>query len=62
MSDNSRQVEQAIYAALQRALLQLKQITEAKMGVLLGDELELKRQLGEIDHMEEFLKVYLGVA
>jgi hypothetical protein len=38
-----------------RASAELKKIIKKKMNILLGDEIELKRQLGEMNRLEDFL-------
>ncbi|KAI9341381.1 hypothetical protein BDR26DRAFT_860336 [Obelidium mucronatum] len=52
----SEQIETQIEETYKRAMAELHAITREKMTVLQGDEFELKRQLGEIDHLEEYLK------
>ncbi|KAJ3008755.1 UNVERIFIED_CONTAM: hypothetical protein HDU68_002967 [Siphonaria sp. JEL0065] len=52
----SEQIETQIEETYKRAMAELHGIIREKMTVLQGDELELKRQLGEIDHLEEYLK------
>jgi hypothetical protein len=34
----------------------LQAITDKKLNILMGDELELKRQLGEMTRLQDFLK------
>ncbi|KAI9139074.1 hypothetical protein BKA69DRAFT_697645 [Paraphysoderma sedebokerense] len=53
---HATQIHQQIEEIYRRAINELKLITKKKLDVLLGDELELKRQLGEINRLEEFLK------
>ncbi|KAJ3127490.1 hypothetical protein HK098_006268 [Nowakowskiella sp. JEL0407] len=48
-------VEAHIEEMYHRALDQLKSIIRKKHNILIGDELELKRQLGEIDSLESFV-------
>ncbi|KAI8905723.1 hypothetical protein DFJ77DRAFT_478771 [Powellomyces hirtus] len=50
------QIEAQIEEMYKRAMGDLKEIVRNKLTVLLGDELELHRQLGEIERLEEFLK------
>ncbi|KAJ1342704.1 hypothetical protein BSLG_002801 [Batrachochytrium salamandrivorans] len=50
------QIEQQVEEMYQRAMRELKLIIQSKLTILLGDELELRRQIGEIDRLEEFLK------
>ena len=52
---NSAKVEEEIYAALQDALYQLQDQTQARMSVLLGEEVELRRQLQYMDWIEDHL-------
>ena len=52
---NSAKVEENIYQILQEALFQLQDETQRKMNVLLGEELELRRQLEQIGWAESFL-------
>ncbi|KAJ3327303.1 hypothetical protein HDU76_012036 [Blyttiomyces sp. JEL0837] len=49
-------IEGQIEDMYKRAMSELHMILRDKINVLLGDEMELKRQLGEIEHLEEFLK------
>eukprot|EP00833_Pecoramyces_ruminatium_P010462 jgi/Orpsp1_1/1184494/evm.model.c7180000089744.1 len=50
------QLETQIQEIAKKALNELKKITNLKLNVLLGDELELRRQLGEIKNAEKFLE------
>ncbi|KAJ8324616.1 hypothetical protein O5D80_006862 [Batrachochytrium dendrobatidis] len=50
------QIEQQVEEMYQRAMRELKSIIQSKLIILLGDELELKRQISEIDRLEDFLK------
>jgi len=50
------QLERQIQEIAKKALNELKRITDLKLNVLLGDELELRRQLGEIKNAENFLE------
>ncbi|KAI8924102.1 hypothetical protein BC831DRAFT_467143 [Entophlyctis helioformis] len=50
------QIEQQIEEMYQRAMRELKSIIQSKLTILLGDEVELKRQLTDIQRLEEFLK------
>ncbi|KNC46156.1 uncharacterized protein AMSG_00274 [Thecamonas trahens ATCC 50062] len=52
---NAAAAEERIYELLQAALFQLQVSTQAKLALLLGDELEMRRQLGELEHMDAFL-------
>ncbi|KAJ3284908.1 hypothetical protein HDU79_007752 [Rhizoclosmatium sp. JEL0117] len=52
----SEQIETQIEEAYKRAMADLHSIVREKLNVLQGDEFELKRQLGEIDHLEDYLK------
>ncbi|KAI8808863.1 hypothetical protein BJ742DRAFT_252934 [Cladochytrium replicatum] len=49
-------VETHIEEIYKRALAELKHITNTKLDILLGDELELKRQIGEVDRVENFIR------
>lgn len=51
---NSRSIEEDLYAKLQAAMFQLQEETQRKMNALLSEELELRRQLGQIDWAEGF--------
>ncbi|KAJ3140083.1 hypothetical protein HK100_010581 [Physocladia obscura] len=50
------QTEAQIEEMYKRAIQELRGIIQEKLNVLHGDEIELKRQQGEIDHLEEYLK------
>lgn len=50
------QLENQIQEIAKRALNELKKITDSKLNVLLGDALELRRQLAEIKNAENFLE------
>jgi len=52
---NSAVVEEALYARLQDALFQLQEETQRKMNLLLSEELELRRQLQQIEWTEGFV-------
>ena len=54
---NHKATEDAIYAQMQRVLQQLNSATEAKIAVLLAEELELRRQKEQIDWTESFVGV-----
>eukprot|EP00742_Colponemidia_sp_Colp-10_P004319 GILJ01004608.1.p1 GENE.GILJ01004608.1~~GILJ01004608.1.p1 ORF type:complete len:562 (-),score=83.28 GILJ01004608.1:168-1853(-) len=56
VNKNSSAVEEKIYQILQEALYQLQDETQKKMSVLLGEELELRRQLEQIEWLESFLR------
>ncbi|KAI9203809.1 uncharacterized protein BJ171DRAFT_622590 [Polychytrium aggregatum] len=49
-------IEGQIEEIYKKAMLELKTAAQNKLNVLLGDEVELKRQFGEIAMLEEFLK------
>eukprot|EP00698_Gefionella_okellyi_P026326 TRINITY_DN9979_c0_g1_i1.p1 TRINITY_DN9979_c0_g1~~TRINITY_DN9979_c0_g1_i1.p1 ORF type:complete len:611 (-),score=136.11 TRINITY_DN9979_c0_g1_i1:121-1908(-) len=51
---NSQAVEEAIYQALQDALTTLQTLTQRKLTALLGEELELRRQMQQIEWVENF--------
>ncbi|KAI8827098.1 uncharacterized protein EV422DRAFT_563176 [Fimicolochytrium jonesii] len=50
------QIETQIEEMYRCAMADCKKIVKNKLTVLLGDELELQRQLGEIERLEDFLK------
>ena len=54
---NSASVEEALYAKLQAALFSLQEQTQKKMSLLLSEELELRRQLQQIEWTESFASV-----
>ena len=53
---NSEEIQQQIERVYQRALKDLKRLTQEKMTVLKGDEWELRRQMIEIQRLDDFLK------
>uniref|UniRef100_A0A0G4FGV3 B box-type domain-containing protein n=1 Tax=Chromera velia CCMP2878 TaxID=1169474 RepID=A0A0G4FGV3_9ALVE len=53
---NSLQVEDRVFALLEEALHQLQEETEKKMVVLLGDQIEVRRQMDFIDWSEGWLR------
>jgi len=55
VNKNSAAVEESIYQMLQEALFQLQDETQRKMNILLGEELELRRQQEQIGWAETFL-------
>jgi hypothetical protein len=57
VQSNSATVEEALYQKLQDALYQLQDATQRKMNVLLSEELELRRQLQQIEWSETFIRV-----
>ncbi|KAI8854143.1 hypothetical protein BC829DRAFT_218525 [Chytridium lagenaria] len=50
------QLETQLEEIYKRALTELRRAVREKLDVLKGDEVELKRQLGEIEHLENFLR------
>ncbi|KAI8618567.1 hypothetical protein BC830DRAFT_1166058 [Chytriomyces sp. MP71] len=56
VSQMGAQIETQIEDMYKRAMAELHNVINDKINVLLGDELELKRQLGEIEHLEEYVK------
>ncbi|KAJ3396295.1 hypothetical protein HDU80_010029 [Chytriomyces hyalinus] len=56
VSQMGSQIETQIEDMYKRAMAELHTVINDKLNVLLGDELELKRQLGEIEHLEEYVK------
>jgi hypothetical protein len=55
VNKNSAEIEEQIYQMLQEALFQLQDETQRKMNKLLGEELELRRQLEQIGWVDNFL-------
>ena len=49
-------LESQIEQAYKKAMSDLQAITDKKLNILMGDELELKRQLGEMTRLQDFLK------
>eukprot|EP00002_Diphylleia_rotans_P033019 TRINITY_DN6990_c0_g1_i6.p1 TRINITY_DN6990_c0_g1~~TRINITY_DN6990_c0_g1_i6.p1 ORF type:complete len:624 (+),score=86.56 TRINITY_DN6990_c0_g1_i6:55-1926(+) len=56
VNTNSASLEEALYALLQSLLHSLREETKSKLAILLGDELELRRQLENMEWMDEFVK------
>jgi hypothetical protein len=54
---NSKAVEDALYACMQEAIFSLQDATQKKMNALLSEELELRRQAGQIAWLESFAGV-----
>jgi hypothetical protein len=54
---NAAKVEEALYQKLQEALFQLQDESQRRMNLLLSEELELRRQLGQIAWTEAFVNV-----
>jgi len=52
---NAAMVEERIYKMLQEALFRLQDITQNKMSSLLAEEVELRRQLQQMEWMEAYL-------
>ncbi|KAI9093726.1 hypothetical protein DFS34DRAFT_630104 [Phlyctochytrium arcticum] len=50
------QIETQIEEMYKRAMNDLRHIVQKKLTILLGDELDLERQLGEIERLEDFLR------
>lgn len=50
------QITGQIDAGCAKSKQQCKNIIEQKLTVLMGDEQELRRQLGDVDRLEDFLK------
>ena len=55
MKRNSQEVEETVYQILQDALFRLQDETQAKLTMLLGEELELRRRLAHIYWAESSL-------
>lgn len=49
-------IQHQIDEIYKRATDELRVIIKRKMDILLGDQLELKRQVGEYDRLDEFVK------
>lgn len=49
------QLEHNIEEMFKKAMKELRDIIQYKLTVLLSDELELRREMGEIDRLEDFL-------
>lgn len=56
IQENSAAVEEALYAQMQAAMFSLQDETQRKLNVLLSEELELRRQLGQLAWMEGFTR------
>ena len=54
---NSASVEEALYQKLQEALFQLQEESQRKLNLLLSEELELRRQMQQIDWSESFVTI-----
>ena len=52
IQNNSKLVEESLYAMLQDALFSLQDETQRKLNILLGEELEIRRRLAHIDWAE----------
>eukprot|EP00771_Trimastix_marina_P000416 gnl/Trimastix_PCT/1434.p1 GENE.gnl/Trimastix_PCT/1434~~gnl/Trimastix_PCT/1434.p1 ORF type:complete len:982 (+),score=230.15 gnl/Trimastix_PCT/1434:57-2948(+) len=50
------EVEDQIYQRMQKVMAELCEATQSKMSILLSEELELRRQMGYIDWVEDFLR------
>lgn len=57
IQENHKAVEDEIYRRMQEVLHQLNSNTEKKIAVLLGEELELRRQKQQIDWTEDFVPI-----
>ena len=55
VNKNSAAVEEQIYQMLQDALFELQDETQRKVSMLLGEEIELRRQQEQVQWMEDFL-------
>ncbi|EAR84469.2 B-box zinc finger protein (macronuclear) [Tetrahymena thermophila SB210] len=61
VSSKSKNIEDRIYKLLEDGLKLLQQKTKEKMCILIGDQLELKRQYDQIQWIESFLKYQQNV-
>ncbi|KAG9391858.1 hypothetical protein J8273_6871 [Carpediemonas membranifera] len=52
---NSASVEEMIYRQLQQILYRLQEKTQSKLNTLLGEEIEMRRQLSQIHWLDQFL-------
>ena len=56
INQNSSEIEERVYQLFREALFQLQTETQRKMAVLLGEEIELRRQLEQMEWLENFLR------
>jgi hypothetical protein len=56
VTENAKNTENELYSILEKALESLHSHTQAKLNVLLADQLELRRRYEEIQWAESFLK------
>jgi len=54
---NSQAIEEELFQRMQTAMFQLQDETQRKTNALLSEELELRRQLGQIDWNESFVRI-----
>lgn len=54
VTDNTAEVEEAAYKRVDELMAELKRLSTAKVAALLAEELELRRQLQQIEWMEAF--------
>ena len=53
LGENASEVEEELYATVQHALFELQDVTQTKMALLVNEQMELRRQLEEIDWLEQ---------
>jgi hypothetical protein len=56
LGENAAEVEERLYTTMQHALFELQDVTQTKMALLLNEQMELSRQMQEIDWMEAAVK------
>jgi hypothetical protein len=56
LGENAAEVEEGLYTTMQHALFDLQDVTQTKMALLLNEQMELSRQMQEIDWMESAVK------
>lgn len=54
---NSQAIEEELFQRMQTAMFQLQDETQRKTNALLSEELELRRQLGQIEWNESFVRI-----
>ncbi len=57
--ENEKEIEEAIYEAINRTIDQLKDITEKKLTFLICEQLEVKRRMERVIHLEQALNKQL---
>lgn len=56
ITNNARKAENELYEKLEKALDMLHQLAQAKLNVILADQIELRRRYEEIQWAESFLR------